>query len=688
MKTRNYENVRLTPHITLFRSVVKTALHLNKKETEAFTLILKKLQAIKLRFGNLYYLRYMKGLHESLASYYSERSLASQNDISIGIAKDGFPKILLVRWAGLKKRDHRSMRLYHSIVATRYLTTVETSSSLESVWGRFESTLGPFKEGLLQLKLSGDIRPFNKEKFGAGPALPLTSRSSPNGPQAIAFGRDTKNLLDDQNRMRALQRVLELTLEGVPRNFLSDLCQPYHNYPPALTGQWEAAKMSVTFEPAKLKPRIFVAVGTRDQQVLGSLHDAVMSRLRSIPDDATYDRSLLGRRASEWWEQGYTVYYEGDWEFATDRLAREAYRYSLDTKVPGLGKAWAEATDYRIQISPELAACTTYSNTHIRFNQGQPLGMLSSWPCMAEVHHEIVWISAGSRAAAEGKYLILGDDFVTICPLLFASYRKLLGQLGVTVSAHTNSYYFEFAKRQFFRGVEVTGVRAKALASNRHDPLAFTYELCNLSERGYDTFDIADPAILKCLATTKKDEKMMRIVWGSPWIRSKDKTVEESVARWTVTLSGRSLCNLGNTTRNLENALKPFRQASAAVMSEELSTITHSSRDRFRRLSEDWLPWATRKLREVGGNSSPSTFDLSIMLGELTDTYTLSIRLLEKEWKLLTISGDVKAYLRPKVPEIFYTDLAKWQDKARIVRKFRVKRLRAVRRLLSVGAKG
>jgi hypothetical protein len=113
------------------------------------------------------------------------------------------------------------------------------------------------------------------------------------------------------------------------------------------------------------------------------------------------------------------------------------------------------------------------------------MGGQTSFPSLGYVHHRIVWYCFGSRKAARGRYLILGDDFVTNSKKAYIAYLKVLKVLGVSFTNNVSTVGFEFAKRIFIKGIEVTGAYHSALAANINQPELFALEWRNLSTRGY-----------------------------------------------------------------------------------------------------------------------------------------------------------------------------------------------------------
>lgn len=81
---------------------------------------------------------------------------------------------------------------------------------------------------------------------------------------------------------------------------------------------------------------------------------------------------------------------------------------------------------------------------------------------MAMTHHYIVQLAAlrcGHKARFE-QYVLLGDDIMIADKAVAESYLALLSTLDMRVSeqkTHVSLHAFEFAKRWFFHGVEITG---------------------------------------------------------------------------------------------------------------------------------------------------------------------------------------------------------------------------------------
>lgn len=139
---------------------------------------------------------------------------------------------------------------------------------------------------------------------------------------------------------------------------------------------------------------------------------------------------------------------------ATDRIPVEIYQILL---LALFGRDYAAAWKHVMVDYP-----FDYQHRTVKYSAGQPMGMYSSWALMALGHHLIVQYSAivaGKPTPFEG-YRLLGDDIVIRDDAVAKAYLVTMRSLGIEISeAKTlvSKDSFEFAKRFFFKGLEVTG---------------------------------------------------------------------------------------------------------------------------------------------------------------------------------------------------------------------------------------
>jgi len=138
---------------------------------------------------------------------------------------------------------------------------------------------------------------------------------------------------------------------------------------------------------------------------------------------------------------------------ATDRMPL-ALQLRVISRIIGeeRAKAWAH-----ILVGYEY---NSKGGPAVKYNCGQPMGAYSSWPTTALTHHLIVRV-AGLRADFPHftSYCLLGDDIVIANDACGAiSFLVIFtGYAHFGAKTHVSNDTFEFAKRWFHKGEEVTG---------------------------------------------------------------------------------------------------------------------------------------------------------------------------------------------------------------------------------------
>jgi hypothetical protein len=106
------------------------------------------------------------------------------------------------------------------------------------------------------------------------------------------------------------------------------------------------------------------------------------------------------------------------------------------------------------------------------------MGALSSWAMLAFIHHAFVQWSAfmaGKLVLGKGwfqGYAILGDDVVIASKAVATQYEALMHRMGVGIGAHKSmvsgsGHALEFAKRTFYKGVDVSPVSFREFVVGR-----------------------------------------------------------------------------------------------------------------------------------------------------------------------------------------------------------------------------
>jgi len=361
--------------------------------------------------GPEYILRYLKATHESLEYLVLGLDGKLEHEkVSIGKDDSGWPKWLGL---GLKRRclvdkDPVHIRYVLTLCSTRRLIVVPTFTYLKSITEApsakedvietipqsVEKDLLRFSKFVNRLPEIGSQQATNEESVVTThptPALEVSLKAGPNGISFFTFPWD-RAAIQSHNLVEALEDFLNVFYSGDIDDWVERKLEPYTELVDS-NRQLNVGKVSHTFEGGKLKGRIFAIVDSLTQSVLAPFHRGLMSMLRTIPEDCTFDHAKVSATARKKYSEGHTFYGYADLSNASDAIDKRLYVRIGNLWLQGLGDSWVHLFD-RDFIVPESVKAfwdtTKKQKTHVRYNTGQPMGALSSWPFMAMVHHTIV----------------------------------------------------------------------------------------------------------------------------------------------------------------------------------------------------------------------------------------------------------------------------------------------------------
>ena len=223
-------------------------------------------------------------------------------------------------------------------------------------------------------------------------------------------------------------------------------------------------KLALVEEPGKL--RVVAMVDCLTQWLFYPLHRYIFDvLLKAIPQDGLFDQLAPVLALIKNMERlGRKEVFSYDLSAATDRIP-----VVLQEKLLGVFTSdefsfhWRKLLTEREYFLPNLFIKTFGKGVRtIKYAVGQPMGAYSSWAMLALVHHAIVQMAA-RKAKVSGwftLYAILGDDVVIGDRGVAAEYVKIMRTIGVKIgfnkSIVSKNLSLEFAKRFFYKGVEVT----------------------------------------------------------------------------------------------------------------------------------------------------------------------------------------------------------------------------------------
>jgi len=241
--------------------------------------------------------------------------------------------------------------------------------------------------------------------------------------------------------------------------------------------QLKARKLSIVPDP-EAKARIIAIFDYWSQNFLKQIHDNHFNYLRSLPNDRTFTQSTeLPPRLP-----GHKLY-SFDLTAATDR-----FPLTLQSKViekmygNALAKAWTT-------ILVDTPFYIPWTNSFCKYESGQPIGAYSSWSTFTITHHLVLHYIHDYLGISEKYYIILGDDIVITHDSVATEYLRIMKELGVDISipkSHISVNVYEFAKRLYLDGKEITGIQVRGFYPNLNKyHLIYQMLFTLIYERGY-----------------------------------------------------------------------------------------------------------------------------------------------------------------------------------------------------------
>lgn len=282
----------------------------------------------------------------------------------------------------------------------------------------------------------------------------FTSKGSPSGPAMLSLKHD----------LSAIPDPLYADLEVVGGPKLREYIDALRLHPESITESRDPKPEKMNrirahglVDDTEAKTRVIAMADYWTQTALVPLHRDLLTVLRTLGDtDLTFGQDIKPFGVS-----GYR-YYSFDLTSATDRLPRFLYADCLKHLYgEEFSTGWERVmVDYPFHGPDGVVR---------KYSAGQPMGVYSSWPLLALAHHAIVQVAAQTMGLRRfSEYRILGDDIVIRHDEVADQYQRILRDLGVEISPTktlVSDDTFEFAKRLFFRGQEVSAFPIHGVAS-------------------------------------------------------------------------------------------------------------------------------------------------------------------------------------------------------------------------------
>lgn len=429
--------------------------------------------------GLIYTIKYLKRVRLHCTRYICGHPLFI-NDMSIGIDKEGWPKII----SFLKPLVNNNLSCLKYLMTLLNFTRSWDLSQKD--WNKikpdYESIVGDSKMSLIIP--SGVINKFVKDyslksphpSFDKLKDVYLSTKAGPNGPATLSSQNDLLNL--DYPMM---DRLLKITDE----NGGDFLCKNYseafntENYPKKLK---TLGKISFIKDP-ECKLRLIAISDYFSQLYLKPIHSIIMKKLHNFKCDRTYTQDPN----HSWNLNNREQFWSLDLSSATDRFPVELQK-RLMARVFDMNTAqsWQSILNSRWFTTP--------TGEQLRYKVGQPMGTYSSWSVFTLTHHLVVYYCAHINGIKDfDQYMILGDDIVIKNDKIAKTYIKVIKGLGVELSlqkTHVSMDTYEFAKRWLQPGLnrEITGLPLGGILRNFYNPnIVFTilYDYFKIKKNSY-----------------------------------------------------------------------------------------------------------------------------------------------------------------------------------------------------------
>jgi hypothetical protein len=197
-----------------------------------------------------------------------------------------------------------------------------------------------------------------------------TVKNGPNGHALLCSDSDILAVMNDKPIFEAIQIIEQKLGDDRPMN-------TYTNH------QARACIHSklTQFSEKAGKTRTIAIIDYYSQRCLKPLHQGLMDILASLVSDGTYSHQNVGKYAQEKTDQRSFIYC-ADLTAFTDRFPSIIQKVLLDELVKDsiLSKAWWT-------LLAERTFKLAWSDEHVTYKCGQPMGAYASWPLCSLAHH-------------------------------------------------------------------------------------------------------------------------------------------------------------------------------------------------------------------------------------------------------------------------------------------------------------
>jgi len=389
------------------------------------------------------------------------------NDLMIGVDKEGFPTSIhfMKGWIDSGEPDKRRFILTLLLVS-RTLSgpgKIDYSTISDPFKGKYKTLPKEFIDTFVK----DYTLPFEDNKLTISDFF-LNLKSGPLSGPAILKAHLATRFYTGRNLWSLTNFLGTDGMRWFKELFLSVRVKPHAA---------RNRKLHIIHDP-ECKERVIAIFDYISQLAFEPLSKYLFNVLRNIPQDRTFtqDPFISDKREGE-------LYHSLDLSAATDRFPIDLQVDVIDSiernsprVYRGIGKSWKSLMVSEPFLTPE--------GQLIKYEVGQPMGARSSWAAFTLSHHCVVQFAAYEcNCYPFSEYILLGDDIVIYNDKVAEKYKEIISDLGVDCSpskSHISPNTYEFAKRWFQDGIEISPIPYKGFVLNWDKPILLFQDILSL----------------------------------------------------------------------------------------------------------------------------------------------------------------------------------------------------------------
>jgi hypothetical protein len=390
--------------------------------------------------------------------------------------------------------------------------TISSDKSYRRVWREVLEEAFPAKsrdKRILNLRKSSDVLHTSTKKGPNGKCIPSAALDF------LALSKESINMDLFFNIKRLAYLTRNKSLVKLINGFNKDevLNKEVYNSWTNASNKLMTSRLSIKKDENWGKKRLFAIGDYFSQSSLIGIHDFMFSWLHQQPGDGTFCQDHVADIVREWTgDEEITGVDSADLSSATDHIpVKLLYEIVLQMFGKDIAESWfVIMTDREFHVPWD-------EEIKIRYNTGQPLGLLTSWAAMSIWHHLIYRMShrlAGieyqvprkgrSKSDIKPGYVVLGDDSSNVSSEVTTFYNNIVVEhcdIGVSKKKgfspgqidqrrirklNLNKHYnktAELAKRVFCNGSEVTTVPSTIIVHGLQTPNEYCQALLEVRRR-------------------------------------------------------------------------------------------------------------------------------------------------------------------------------------------------------------